>query len=211
MLTKNEALMKWCGDYEMWRVCQNYKLFQDLSGKQDLFINMNGNHVWGKLLAMPCICKTYAKLYRSLSNPTLKQRAIFCRLFFRHSSRTLKASMLYGKSTATRRFITPVMRECSLESVLKPHKKQVHALKFMYITHKITTIFCRGFYAKMSHSAQWKWFLWLFFTMCQVTQWNMRALAVIFHICRFRNKSFLSHCQERLGVGCPAAPIIAHL
>lgn len=29
------------------------------------------------------------------------------------------------------------------------------------------------------------------------------VVVVIFHICRFRNKSFLSHCQEGSGAGCP--------
>lgn len=28
----------------------------------------------------------------------------------------------------------------------------------------------------------------------------------IFHICRFRNKSFLSQCQKRSGAGCAAEP-----
>lgn len=28
---------------------------------------------------------------------------------------------------------------------------------------------------------------------------------------RFRNKSFLSHCQKQLGVGCPPETLIAHL
>lgn len=70
-------------------------------------------------------------------------------------------------------FITPVTRECSLESVLKPHKKQVWALKFIYITHKIPIIFYRGFHAKnITHNAQWKWLLWLFFPMCQGTKGN---------------------------------------
>lgn len=46
-------------------------------------------------------------------------------------------------------FITPVLRECNLESALKPHKKQVRALKFIHVTHKTTIIFCRGFHAKI--------------------------------------------------------------
>lgn len=144
-------VMKYCGGYiNIIRYSKN----SAGNAIYSLSENISANHTWGKLLAVSCICKMCVKCCQPTFNTAIKQRAVFSQFCFQLQRHTLKVSVLSGESTATRaEFITPVMREYSLESVLKPHKKQVRALKFMYITHKITIIFCRGFHAKISQTA----------------------------------------------------------
>lgn len=63
--------------------------------------NINANHTWGKILAIPCICQMCPKCFQPMFNTVIKQCAIFCQFCFQLQQHTLKVSVLYGKSTAT--------------------------------------------------------------------------------------------------------------
>ena len=62
--------------------------------------NTSAKHTWGKLLAIPCICKMCVKCYQPIFNTMIKQCAIYCQFCFQLQQHTLKVSVLYGKSTA---------------------------------------------------------------------------------------------------------------